>query len=67
MDEIPESFLCPITQSIFIEPVTIHCGHTFEKSAITEWLQNSPSNDMVCPVCRHKRYGDQLVIKRLNK
>ncbi len=31
--------ICPITQEVFKDPVIDNHGHTFEKSAIEEWLQ----------------------------
>ena len=42
---IPEEFLCPITTALMIDPVLGSDGHTYERSAITEWLahhQTSP-------------------------
>lgn len=35
---INHSFVCPITQQIMNDPVTIQDGHTFERAAIEEWL-----------------------------
>lgn len=45
---VPEEFLCPMTQSIMKEPVTLECGHTFERSAIISWV----SIKSVCPLCK---------------
>jgi hypothetical protein len=44
----PDEFLCPITGTLMKEPATIECGHTFEKTAIKQWLQNN----LTCPSCR---------------
>ena len=38
--DIPNDFLCPITQEIFINPVMIDDGNTYEKDAIEEWLKS---------------------------
>lgn len=35
----PAAFLCPITQSVFVEPVVCSGGHSFERSAILQWLE----------------------------
>ncbi|ETO31544.1 hypothetical protein RFI_05574 [Reticulomyxa filosa] len=35
---IPEHFICPITQDLMRNPVTIDSGHTFERQAITDWF-----------------------------
>lgn len=38
MDAIPAEFKCPITEDIMVDPVSLTCGHTFDKEAITIWL-----------------------------
>eukprot|EP01087_Luapelamoeba_hula_P022770 TRINITY_DN8241_c0_g1_i1.p1 TRINITY_DN8241_c0_g1~~TRINITY_DN8241_c0_g1_i1.p1 ORF type:complete len:756 (+),score=147.38 TRINITY_DN8241_c0_g1_i1:39-2306(+) len=43
-DDIPEAFLCPITQDIMEDPVLTCDGHTYERSAIQEWLQKHMSS-----------------------
>jgi serine/threonine protein kinase len=35
----PDSLSCPITHELFRDPVTGQDGHTYERYAITEWLQ----------------------------
>ena len=37
-DTIPIEFCCPITQSIFIDPVKTCDNHTYEESAIKKWF-----------------------------
>ena len=37
--EPPDGCICPITGQIFSNPVLLPDGHTFENSAIQEWLQ----------------------------
>jgi hypothetical protein len=46
MDVVPGSFKCPITDDIMYDPVTMRCGHMFDKDAITRWLHVSNR----CPV-----------------
>jgi hypothetical protein len=36
--EIPEGFLCPITNDVMQNPVIDHEGNTYEETAIKEWL-----------------------------
>jgi len=38
-EDIPEEFLCCITKEMMKQPVITSDGHTYERSAITEWLQ----------------------------
>jgi hypothetical protein len=28
---MPQEFLCPITQNVMKEPVSLQCGHSFDK------------------------------------
>jgi len=37
-DDIPEAFICPITQLIMKDPVTLLDGHTYEREAIEKWF-----------------------------
>lgn len=56
-DDIPEEFLCPITNEIMKHPLmTIH-GHTFERDAIFEWLQDHST----CPLSRRELSASKLV------
>lgn len=44
----PPSFACPLTLEVMHDPVSDPCGHTFERTAITEWLRH----DSCCPISR---------------
>ena len=37
---IPSEFMCPISMDLMTDPVIGNDGHTYERSAITEWLTN---------------------------
>lgn len=52
-DNYPDEFFCPITKMVMQDPVSIECGHTFEKSAIEQWFENFN----VCPECRNSSNG----------
>ncbi len=41
--EIPRNLLCPITLKIFLQPVVVSDGHTYEKEAITYWFKGKAS------------------------
>jgi len=45
---IPNEFLCPISQSIMKNPVSLQCGHTFDQQELENWLKINK----VCPTCR---------------
>ena len=53
LNDVPDSLMCPITHSIFNEPVmVVESGHTYEKRAIEEHF-------------RHNGYKDPLTNRRL--
>lgn len=37
--QVPDAFFCPITTELLIDPVVCADGHTYERSAINEWLE----------------------------
>ena len=39
LTEVPPQYLCPITYEVMKEPVVCADGHTYERSAIEEWLR----------------------------
>ena len=49
MDSIDAELICPISHCIMSNPVTLECGHTFDKANITNWMSKS----MACPECRN--------------
>lgn len=63
----PKDFVCPITSHIFVDPVTLETGQTYERKAIQEWIDRGNST---CPITRHQLQSTQLpktnyVLKRL--
>lgn len=54
---IPESFICPITQNIMIDPVISPYGISYEKYAIENWL----SKNNVDPFSQKPLHKEQLV------
>ncbi|XP_041733185.2 E3 ubiquitin-protein ligase rnf168 isoform X2 [Coregonus clupeaformis] len=43
--------LCPVCLEIFLEPVTLPCGHTFCKPCFLETVDKS---NLCCPLCRKR-------------
>ncbi|XP_068653023.1 putative E3 ubiquitin-protein ligase LIN [Aristolochia californica] len=63
----PKDFVCPITSHVFVDPVTLETGQTYERKAIQEWLDRGNST---CPITRQQLQNTQLpktnyVLKRL--
>jgi hypothetical protein len=57
--EVPDGFLCPITQSIMNVPVIlVESGHTYEKDAIEQWLKDHDTD----PTTGQKLTAKTLVV-----
>ena len=60
-DEIPQSFLCPLTLELMNEPVIDREGNTYEKAAIMDWLQKGNTTS---PLTRSALKADDLTPNR---
>lgn len=51
MEPLYETFFCPLTKKIMEDPVTIESGVTYERDAISEWINKSDNNreEIFCP------------------
>mmetsp|Transcript_29834 Transcript_29834/g.65212 ORF Transcript_29834/g.65212 Transcript_29834/m.65212 type:complete len:884 (-) Transcript_29834:338-2989(-) len=45
-EKLPKSFICPITGEVFSDPVMTMDGHTYERAAITRWLQTNDTSPL---------------------
>ena len=45
-------FKCPLTLEDMVEPVSVTCGHVFERSALESWMHSGQENRFKCPMCR---------------
>jgi Mg-chelatase subunit ChlD len=50
-------FICPITQVTMTDPVIAQDGHTYERSAIKEWLKNNDKSPMT-----REKMGKTLIV-----
>ena len=46
---VPDHFICPLTLQIMKDPLLSKYGHSFERTAILEWLA---TQDHHCPITR---------------
>jgi hypothetical protein len=52
--QIPDGFICPITQDIMNEPVMLLDGHSYEKKAIVDWLRRSDRSPLTNEVLKDR-------------
>lgn len=61
--EVPQYFICPITQEIMQDPVIGLDGNSYERSAIEEWLAKSP----ISPLTRQPMGGTLIPNRQLKE
>ena len=49
-DGIPHEYKCPITQELMSDPVMAADGHSYERTAITQWIEQHPFSIPSSPV-----------------
>jgi len=45
-EELRETLICPITCALFVDPVIAPDGHTYERTAIEEWLSRNATSPL---------------------
>lgn len=60
---VPDNFICPISKSIFYNPVILCDGHTYEKMHILEWLKYNNKSPMTNKVLNNKKTSPNILIR----
>ena len=63
--EIPENFICPISKSIFYNPVILSDGYTYEKKYIVEWITNNNKSPMTNIELINKNISSNILIRSM--
>ena len=53
---VPESFKCPITHDLMVDPVVDPEGNTYDRASIEQWLARNPTS----PITRSRMTKDDL-------
>jgi hypothetical protein len=65
-DALLQSYMCPITREILVEPVSLPCGHSFSRIALD--LALKAGSQRRCPVCKNVvPSGDLQVAENVEK
>jgi len=62
---IPGDLLCPIMHSLFHDPVVASDGHTYERAAITSWLQTSHISPMTRQNISSETLNPNRIVKKM--
>jgi len=60
-EDIPDNFLCPITQELMVNPLMSRSGISFDRKAILEWISEHNNS---CPMTRQPLRVCDLVPNR---
>jgi hypothetical protein len=60
----PEDFVCPITHQLMEDPVVASDGHTYERNAITQWLEKQNTSPMRIPL-PNKSIVPNILVKKM--
>ena len=61
--EIPEEFLCPITQELMTDPVSTLDGHSYERKSISQWMSRG---NRIAPMTGQKLHST-IIIDNLDR
>ncbi len=61
--KVPDHFKCPITYEVMKDPVIASDGHTYERKAIEEWLQNHDRSPLTNEKLQDKKVYPCLYLK----
>jgi hypothetical protein len=64
-NEIPDSFYCPISGEIFMDPVITADGHTYERKAIEMWFENHNTSPLTNVHLHSKDLIPNVTLKKL--
>ena len=65
ISSLPEEVVCPITQVIMSDPVTAADGFTYERAAITDWLEQSDMSPVTGAVLPNKTLAPNTMAKKI--
>lgn len=63
--DVPTEFLCPITRSLFQDPVMAVDGHTYERDAILRWFSHNATSPMTGAILSSRDVHANYSIKAL--
>lgn len=66
-DKLEEELLDPITGDLFSNPISLMCGHTFDKSTIIKWANENNTAVYNCPLCKNKYYKIDIETIKTNR
>lgn len=62
---VPNEYLCPITMAIMVDPVFTQDGHTYERVAIEDWLQQRQTSPKTNAPLSDKRLVENHALRAL--
>jgi len=63
VEELPAEMLCPVTQAPLVDPVTTSDGHTYERYAISSWLELHDTSPLTGLPLETKRFTPNVAMR----
>ena len=67
VSKLPEEVVCPITQGIMSDPVAAADGFTYERAAITDWLEQKDTSPVTGAVLANKTLTPNSAVKKITE
>ncbi|ETV94706.1 hypothetical protein, variant 1 [Aphanomyces invadans] len=64
MEEYLDSFVCPITHDVMVDPVVASDGHSYERTSITQWFRSNSTSPITNAVVHHKHLVPNHALKQ---
>jgi WD40 repeat protein len=65
-EEVPEDYLCPITNEVMTNPVVAADGNTYQKGNIAEWVMRGKRNSpLTGELLSDTKFYDNLLVKKM--
>lgn len=64
-DAMPDEYVCPITQELMVDPVTCADGHSYERTAILQWLEKHDTSPKTGLVLAMKHVFPAIALRNL--
>ena len=63
MASLPEAFMCPITSELMADPVSTADGFSYEREAITTWLEEHSTSPLTNEPLKHRELIPNMALR----
>ena len=60
----PDSFVCPVTLKLFVDPVICSDGHSYERVAIEDWIEKKGTSPITNQIFTTKEVIPNITLRK---